>query len=111
MGGLADPSSKFILVVDDDEGVRSFLETMLKMEGYQVQTATNGTEALDMVRQRAPDVVITDLMMPGTGGYDVLRTLQEEVGDKVPVIVSTARKMDITTEEMIRAEANVVGFL
>jgi CheY-like chemotaxis protein len=108
---LAEPSSKRILIVDDDEEVRKFLETLLSIEGYQVQAASDGNQALELVRKNAPDIIITDLMMPGSGGYDVVRALQTEEGLNLPVIVCTARNMDRSTEELIRAEANVVGLL
>src|SRR5581483_10388336 len=107
---LVDPGTKLILVVDDDEDVRSFLETILEMDGYQVQTAADGKEALAKVQARAPDLVITDLMMPESGGYEVLRGLQGGENSRLPIIVNTARQLDASTEEMIRAEANVVEF-
>jgi len=108
---LVDPGTKLILVVDDDEDVRSFLETILEMDGYQVQTAADGKEALAKVQARAPDLVITDLMMPEAGGWEVLRGLQGGENSRLPIIVNTARQLDASTEEMIRAEANVVEFL
>ena len=111
MAELADPSTKLVLIVDDDKEVRGFLETVLGMEGYQVQTANSGAEALEKIRVKVPDLIITDLMMPDVGGYDLLRSLQAEDQARVPVIVSTARRMDASTEELIRGESNVVGFL
>jgi CheY-like chemotaxis protein len=107
----SDASSKLVLVVDDDENVRSFIVSVLELDGYQVQTASNGAEALELARQKSPDLIITDLMMPDSGGYDVLRGMQMGDGRKIPIIVSTARKMDISTEDMIRAEGNVVGLI
>lgn len=108
---LPDPSTKLILVVDDDEDVRSFLETILEMDGYQVQTAADGKEALQRVQAKKPDLVITDLMMPESGGYEVLRGLQTGESSRIPIVVNTARKLDASTEDMIRAEGNVVEFL
>jgi len=111
MDECEDPSTKTILVVDDDEDVRSFLETILEMDGYKVQMAGDGKEALAKVQQKAPDLVITDLMMPDAGGYEVLRGLQASENSRLPIIVNTARQLDASTEDMIRAEANVVEFL
>lgn len=108
---LVDPSTKLILVVDDDEDVRSFLETILEMDGYKVKTAADGKEALAMVQKEPPDLVITDLMMPDAGGYEVLRGMQAGEHSRVPIVVNTARQLDPSTEDMIRAEGNVVEFL
>jgi CheY-like chemotaxis protein len=100
-----------VLVVDDDENVRSFMETVLQMEGYRVVSAQDGAQALEMARKETPDLIITDLMMPEAGGFDVLRGMQMGEGRKVPIIVSTARRMDLSTEEMIRSESNVIGLI
>lgn len=107
----ANRGDKLVLIVDDDEEVRGFLEAVLQTEGYQVQTASDGNQALVRVREKAPDLIITDLMMPDAGGFDVLRSLQAEGRSHIPVIVCTARRMDPSTEKMMLAESNAAGFL
>jgi CheY-like chemotaxis protein len=108
---LADPKDKVILIVDDDENVRNFLELTAMSEGFQVVTACDGAEAMQRVANRPPDLIITDLMMPGEGGYEFLRRLQGSEQGAIPVFVITASQINDSTAEMIRREANVVSFI
>jgi CheY-like chemotaxis protein len=108
---LAAPSEKLILVVDDDETVRSFLEMSAQLQGFQVITATDGNDAGKKLAERSPDLIITDLMMPGQGGYEFLRSLQGSGIGRVPVFVVTGSALDDSTIKMIRNEANVVEFV
>jgi len=64
-----------ILVIDDDASVRSVLRRMLEGEGYEVAEAASGDEGLAYCEWGFPDVVVTDLFMPGTGGLDVIRRI------------------------------------
>ena len=79
-----------ILVVDDDQAVRDSLRRALVLEGYEVDLAANGTEALRILGQRAPDAVILDLQMPDIDGLEVCRRLRS-LGDMTPVLMLTAR--------------------
>lgn len=79
-----------ILVVDDDQAVRDSLRRALVLEGYEVDLAANGTEALRILSQRAPDAVILDLQMPDIDGLEVCRRLRS-LGDMTPVLMLTAR--------------------
>ena len=81
---------KRILAIDDDPSVRSFLKRGLSYEGYAVDVAESGEVGLGLARDRAPDLVILDLMMPGLDGLEVLRRLRA-VGDGVPVILLTGK--------------------
>jgi len=78
-----------ILVVDDDPGIVSFVQRGLGYEGYSIETATDGTEALAKARQRTPDLVILDLMMPGLDGIEVARRLRQV--STIPILMLTAR--------------------
>ena len=78
-----------ILVVDDDPQIVSFLKRGLTYEGYTVDTASDGTEALARAREAEPDLVILDIMMPGIDGLEVSRRLRE--ASKVPIIMLTAK--------------------
>lgn len=71
-------SLKRILVVDDEENTRIALTRLLSREGYDVQTAANGLEALSRLRQRAAELIITDLNMPEMNGLVFLRELNRE---------------------------------
>ena len=108
---LASPSEKLILVVDDDESVRSFIESCATMQGFQVVTAVNGLDAMDKLAARTPDLIVTDLMMPGQSGYEFLRALQGAGSGRIPVFVVTGSALDKTTIAVIRQEANVVEFI
>jgi two-component system, OmpR family, response regulator MprA len=79
-----------ILVVDDDQAVRDSLRRALVLEGYEVDLAANGTEALRILGQRSPDAVILDLQMPDIDGLEVCRRLRS-LGDMTPVLMLTAR--------------------
>ncbi|MGI9147957.1 MAG: response regulator [Chloroflexota bacterium] len=81
---------KRILVVDDDPAVRNLLTEVLQ-EHYIVSVATNGEEALNCIRQRRPDGVVLDMMMPIMDGWTFLRARRREPADaQVPVVVVSA---------------------
>jgi two-component system response regulator MprA len=80
-----------ILVVDDDRAVRESLRRSLQFNGYQVDLATDGHQALDAVTQRRPDAMVLDVMMPRLDGLEVCRRLRS-TGDDLPILVLTARE-------------------
>jgi two-component system response regulator MprA len=79
-----------ILVVDDEPAVRDALDRALRLEGYRVELAADGNEALDALAAAAPDAMVLDLLMPHVDGLEVCRRLRA-LGDKTPVLVLTAR--------------------
>lgn len=79
-----------ILIIDDDIRMTSALHRTFAYAGYQVSIASNGEEALSMVRIRPPDLVILDLMLPGLDGFEVCRRLRS-AGDELAVLMLTAR--------------------
>src|SRR6266542_3557782 len=81
-----------ILVVDDERAVRESLRRALTLEGYEVELAEDGEEALVRLRsgESHPDALVLDVLMPGLNGLDVCRTLRR-AGDRVPVLMLTAR--------------------
>ena len=79
-----------ILVVDDDRAVRDAVRRALQLDGYEVQGAENGTQAIEMVVQGVPDAVVLDLGMPGIDGLEVCRRLRQ-LGNRVPILILTAR--------------------
>jgi DNA-binding response OmpR family regulator len=79
-----------VLVVEDDRGVRTLLETVLEAEGFAVESARDGLEGLLKLRMRQPAALILDIMMPDVGGLRVLDELAEEHA-AVPVIVVTGK--------------------
>jgi FixJ family two-component response regulator len=78
-----------VLVVDDEPAARKGLEKLLELEGYRVVTAASGDEALTIAPELAPDVVVTDLKMPGMDGIELLERLHE-LDVELPVIMVTA---------------------
>jgi two-component system, OmpR family, alkaline phosphatase synthesis response regulator PhoP len=79
-----------VLLVEDDTGLAFGLRNNLEIEGYEVDLATTGPQALTFVRERAPALVILDLMLPGMDGHRVLRRIRED-GINTPVLILTAR--------------------
>jgi two-component system, OmpR family, response regulator MprA len=79
-----------ILVVDDDRAVRESLRRSLVFNGYEVDVAADGGEALDRLRAERPDALVLDVMMPRVGGLETCRRLRAD-GDDVPILVLTAR--------------------
>ena len=79
-----------MLVVDDDPQLREALTRALELDGYAVDTASNGVKALEAITGRRPDVMVLDVMMPYVGGLDVCRTLRDRK-DRLPILVLTAR--------------------
>jgi len=82
-----------IVVVDDDAKTADLLRLYLEKDGYQVLLAYDGRQALDLARQRRPDLILLDLMLPAVDGLDVCRILRAE--SNIPIIMLTAK----TTEE------------
>ena len=77
-----------VLVVDDDPDILDALSEILEVEGYEVQRARNGREALERLEQRLPDVVLLDLMMPVMDGWEFARSLSPAA--RPPIIVLSA---------------------
>jgi DNA-binding NtrC family response regulator len=72
------PDKNRILVVDDEEALRTVLSTELTSEGYEVSTAADGSEAIDMVKENTYDLVLLDIKMPNVDGFEVLKFVKGE---------------------------------
>lgn len=81
-----------ILVVDDEPAIVRLVRTKLQTDGYGVITADRGEQALEILENERPDLVVLDLMMPGIDGFETLRRIRTE--SQVPVIMLTARASD-----------------
>ena len=91
-GATADEDAPEILVVDDEADMRSYLRSLLGRT-YRVRTAENGAEALEQVRERPPDLVVSDFVMPERDGADLCRALRKDPDTRhVPVILLTVRR-------------------
>ena len=108
---LVDPADKLVLVVDDDESLLDLMEHVVKKEGFRTDRAADGNEALRKAEALTPDLIVLDFMLPGMGGYEILRALQASGNGGIPVIVITGRQMDRKQVEMVRLEPNVKEFM
>ena len=80
-----------VLIVDDDSKDRQLMQVMLSNEGYQLESAADGEAALRIVRTNAPDLILLDVLMPGTDGYEVARRIKAQPASRnIPVILITA---------------------
>lgn len=84
--------AKHVLIIEDEPNIIEAISFILTRDGWQVDTHSNGHDAVAVVRARAPDLVILDVMLPGRSGYDILTDLraQPETRD-LPILMLTAR--------------------
>ncbi|MCB1008364.1 MAG: sigma-54-dependent Fis family transcriptional regulator, partial [Acidobacteria bacterium] len=75
-----------VLIVDDEASIRESLRMILEFEGYRIEEAADGLEALRIVRERPPDAILLDIRMPEMDGLDALKTLRER-GYEMPVLM------------------------
>jgi len=78
-----------ILVVDDDAAIRDLVADALKDEGYRVETASNGAEAIEVVEHARPSLVLLDMRMPVLDGWGFAEVMRER-GVRLPIVVMTA---------------------
>ncbi len=103
-----DSSHKKILVVDDDMMAVRMTEGRLKANGYNVQTANDAPQGLEMAMKDKPDLIILDVMMPIVNGYNFCRLLKQDIHHrKIPVILLTSRaeEADIEIGHEVGADA------
>lgn len=84
--------ARHVLIIEDEPNIIEAISFILTRDGWQVDTHSNGHDAVDVVRARAPDLVILDVMLPGRSGYDILTDLRAnpETQD-LPILMLTAR--------------------
>jgi DNA-binding response OmpR family regulator len=84
---------KKILVVDDEPTLVATLKYNLERENFQVRTASDGEQALDLTRSSQPDLIVLDMMLPGVSGLEVCRILRKET--KAPILMLTAKDSEV----------------
>lgn len=89
-----------ILVVDDEESIREFLEIMLKKEGYEVTTAEDGAKAKEILTKKSFDMIISDMQMPNVTGIELLRHVRESYPDLVFMIITAFGTTETAVEAM-----------
>jgi CheY-like chemotaxis protein len=92
--------TKQVLVVDDDQLMHRLFQHHLERAGYQMLSATNGREALEIATRQVPQLIVMDVMMPDIDGLAALRELKKtDATKKIPVIVITANSHHLTRKE------------
>jgi CheY-like chemotaxis protein len=95
-----------VLVVEDDPATRDVIRRALERDGWLVREAKNGREALALMSEEAPDLVVLDLMMPEMDGFEfVARLRASDLGHRIPVVVVTAK--ELTQEDRDRLSGHV----
>lgn len=107
-GGRVTLGPMRILVVDDDRAVRESLRRSLQFNGYQVELAADGQQALDWLSDQRPDAIVLDVMMPRVDGLEVARRLRS-TGDDLPILVLTAR--DAVSDRVAGLDAGADDYL
>ncbi|OGP61192.1 MAG: histidine kinase [Deltaproteobacteria bacterium RBG_13_49_15] len=89
-----------ILLVDDEEGIRTVLRISLSDRGYEVFTAENGEQALDIFREKSPSIVLTDIKMPGMDGLQLLEVIKRESPDTEVIMITGHGDMDLAIKSL-----------
>lgn len=106
----ADPKTKTILIVDDDESILNLLEILVKRGGFQVALASTAEDALKALGSKRPSLVLLDLVLPVKSGLDVLKHLSE-TGNPIPVIVITSHDPQDAMVVESKKHSNVVQLM
>ena len=106
---IADRPAR-ILIVDDQRQNRDLLEILLSQEGFVLLTAVRGDEALAIVTQQPPDLILMDVMMPGMDGYQVVATIKGNLATRnIPIIMVSS--LHDRTARMLATSAGADDFL
>ena len=98
---------KFVLIVDDEPNIVLSLEFLMKKEGYEVRSVANGEEAMQVITEKIPDLILLDVMMPRKDGYEVCQELRARASWKdIKIIMLTAKGRDVEREKGLALGAN-----
>jgi len=98
-----------IMVVDDEPMVRNLLSQFLTMRGYRVRPAKDGPDALSLLKQEHPELVILDLYMPGMNGVDVLRQLRANDYKGAVIALSASQDEELLQEMLDLGSVDIMG--
>lgn len=87
---MAQDRPSTVLVVDDDPEILSLVALVLEEEGYDVQTAADGAEALALLQRRRPNLILLDMKMPVMNGWEFARAFHAKFNSRLPIVVLTA---------------------
>jgi len=85
---------KKILIVEDELDIQELMSFYLKKEDFEIETSSNGNQALEKIRKGNFDLIILDIMLPGKSGLEVLKEVRYKLENKVPIIIASARSED-----------------
>lgn len=110
---MSDIGQRHILIVDDDERVRTLLSWQLEAEGFSVRCTADGAEALDRIDRDCPDLMVLDLSLPGVAGLDVLRRIRqrEEAACEVPLPVIILSGRNGETDRIVGLDLGADDYL
>jgi two-component system, OmpR family, phosphate regulon response regulator PhoB len=98
---------KKLMIADDEDGIRSLVKMTLAVDSFEIVEARDGDEALAVARREQPDLLFLDVMMPGTSGVDVCRTLKEDPATAgITIVMLTAKAQEQDREEGLAAGAD-----
>ena len=96
-----------VLLIEDERNIVEAIRFILSRDGWDVKTHSNGHDAMEAVRDRAPDVIVLDVMLPGRSGFDILEDIRRDRDHaQTPVLMLTARGQDKDREMAMRAGAD-----
>jgi len=104
---MAEATNDKILIVEDDRNLLDTLKYNLRKEGYEVISAVDGAEALDVARRQKPDLIILDIMLPKLSGFEVCRILRKEM--IVPILMLTAKTEE--TDKIVGLEIGADDYM
>ena len=97
---------KTILVVDDEPDVRECVKTILERDGYRVITAVDGDDCLNILHEEKPDLILLDIMMPGTPVKEVIKQIED-----IKIVFMSVVRMPIARRQGLCKQGNVVDFI
>lgn len=90
--------NKKVLIVDDQNGIRVLLMEVFSGEGYEAYQASNGKEALELVQQVTPDIVLLDMKIPGMDGLEILKQIKQMKPDMNVIMMTAYGELDMIKE-------------
>ncbi|TVS13676.1 MAG: response regulator [Wenzhouxiangella sp.] len=100
-----------ILIADDEPNIVISLEYLMRREGYDVQVARDGDEALSMIQRDRPDLVLLDAMMPGKSGFEVCQAVRDDDslgGTQILMLTAKGRETDVAKGKALGADAYII---
>ena len=92
--------SEKVLIVDDQYGIRILLNEVLQKEGYDTYQAANGLQALEVVQENVPDIILLDMKIPGMDGIEILKRVKALYPDMKVIIMTAYGELDMIQEAM-----------